>query len=499
MEEIMKFLNRHKLEGVFIRRSLFFIIPILFPFFQNSPVTATNLMEEDKIEISSQKGEQKPPAIRSIYNGFISTIGYIAEPALKYIKMGIGFSRASWEFNMLGEEKLKLITSYPSLLTNKFEGRVVPLSLPEDFSLHQKLYQHVQTLSYQVGPRNFYKYPENLLKAKNYIKHALSSIPFKEQPMEVKPKEIFACLESNGYVLKRKSDKNPIYSYRGGDIFFKEVPDKYEFTNVIAEIKGTKAKEGQEDYLLTFIAHYDTVNDSPGADDNASGVAAALVLAEVFSQFKIENTLRFVFVHNEECPLSRTPYMGSLHYFKSLTEEEKKRSYVIAFDAIGYYSEIEKSQNLKLPILAKQYSNKGNFITFVGKSKSLESLQPERFLINAIRSFDQASIMRSEILNAPIGVYGVHNEGCEDDMKTILLGNIKALVLREAGHSDHWSAWKEGINPAIMITDTAMARNPHYHKASDTYETINYTYLTRLVQGLTYMIKSLDANNMPQL
>lgn len=374
-----------------------------------------------------------------------------------------------------------------------FRGPTEPLSNPEDHRLHQQLYEDVTILSHHIGPRNFYHHPLNLLKAKNYILEQLKlreEWDVKEQEVEATPEELGKCLEDNGFIFNG-NEGTPVYTYKGNRYSFNACYDKHQFTNIIAEKKGDG---GEQNRITTIIAHYDTVDDSPGADDNASGVAASLALIQMFSSKgeSRRDDLRFVFVPNEEWPLSRTKYMGSLYYFRSLPREEKSRMDVIAFDALGYYREDLNSQNLKLPILSGQYPNKiGNFIALMGKSKNKDSLEPEPLLVKAFRAFSEANLIRSEWLNAPIEVYGFDNKGCENDIKTLLWGDIVGLVLREAGHSDHWSAWTEGVDSAIMITDTAMARNPNYHKKSDTYETLNYTYLVRVVQSLHHVISSL--------
>ncbi len=405
-----------------------------------------------------------------------------------YVKMAIGFARATYQFKMLGQDKLNKITKCSDCPPTRWMGNAKPLTEKEK-KLEKKLRQHIEELSNKIGPRNFHEFPENLLKAERYITSCLRDVEnlnVTTQEFTATFKEIKKTLKQNNYKY-RKHAQPPFFEYAGRKFLLKDKRDKYSFTNIIAEKKGTDPEKYP---TLTYVAHYDTVQKSPGADDNDSSIAVLLQLAKMCSKKEFPWTIRFVFVPNEEWPLSRMeteegkPLMGSYYYFKNLNPKEKVD--VIALDAVGYFSEQENSQDFKLPILNRQYGTTiGNFIAFVGKAKDRTTFEPEPLLVKSYQKFTQKAKMRAEFLNAPIGVYGVDNKGCQPTWGRIVWGDMIPLVLVSAGHSDHHSAWVEKINSAILITDTAGARNPNYHTVLD--KIVNYPYLTRLTKDIFKM------------
>jgi len=224
--------------------------------------------------------------------------------------------------------------------------------------------------------------------------------------------------------------------------------------NLIAEVAGST----QPDKVVVVAAHYDSVIGSPGANDNGTGVAAGIALARAFASKRPENTFRFVFVVNEEPPYFQTDNMGSLVYAKSCQERNDDIVAMFSLETIGYFSDEKGSQKYPPP-LGFVYPSTGNFIAFV-------------------RNLSSASLV-----HATIAAFREHvafpSEG------GALPGFIPGI-----GWSDHWAFWKAGYK-AIMITDTAPFRYPHYHCASDTPDKVDYEKLARIVTGLEIVFENL--------
>lgn len=224
--------------------------------------------------------------------------------------------------------------------------------------------------------------------------------------------------------------------------------------NIEAEVKGTRTPEE----IVVIGAHYDSPPESPGANDNASGVAALLELARQFKAAKPGRTIRFVAFVNEEPPWFQTDLMGSRVYAANARKRGDNIVAMLALETIGYYSDQRGSQQYPPPF-SLLYPNTGNFIGFVGNLGSRELVH------NSIRSFRATTQFPSEGLAAPEFIKGV-------------------------GWSDQWAFWQEGY-PGIMVTDTAPFRYPHYHEATDTPDKIDYERMARVVTGIGRVIEEV--------
>ena len=207
------------------------------------------------------------------------------------------------------------------------------------------------------------------------------------------------------------------------------------------------------DEIVVIGAHYDSVIGSPGADDNATGVAAIIELAKRFT--KTKRTLRFVAFANEEPPHFATPSMGSLRYAQRCRERRENVVAMLSLESIGYFSDAPKSQTYPA-MLQLIYPGSGNFIAFVS---NLKSAKLTRRCKRAFTNFP------AEIGTLPEAVPGV-------------------------GWSDQWAFWQCGYK-ALMVTDTAPFRNPYYHTARDTPDTIDYARLTKVIDGLEAVIHEI--------
>ncbi|MBI1900675.1 MAG: M28 family peptidase [Planctomycetia bacterium] len=232
-----------------------------------------------------------------------------------------------------------------------------------------------------------------------------------------------------------------------------------ECFNLSVELKGT----ARPDETIVIGAHYDSVEGCPGANDNGTGVAATLALARRFAGKPGDRTLRFVFFANEEPPYFQTDQMGSFHYAQGCRERNEKIVGMISLETIGYFSDEAGSQQYPFPF-GLMYPTTGNFIAFVGNSAS----QP--LVEQAVGSFRRQAKFPSEGAALPGWISGV-------------------------GWSDHWSFWEAGY-PALMITDTAPFRYPHYHLETDTPDKIDYGKMAKVVLGVEHVVRELaEAGN----
>lgn len=212
------------------------------------------------------------------------------------------------------------------------------------------------------------------------------------------------------------------------------------------------------DEIVVVGAHYDSVSGSPGANDNGSGVAALIALARDWSGRKPARTLRFVAFANEEPPFFQTEQMGSLVYAKECHKRGERIVAMLSLECIGYYSEARGSQKYPPPV-GLFYPSTGNFIGFVG------------------------NVRNGTLVRRCVRVFRANAEfPCE--------GGALPEFLPGINWSDHWSFWRTGY-PAVMVTDTAPFRYPHYHAAEDTPDKLDYDRLARVVDGLRHLIADL--------
>ena len=234
--------------------------------------------------------------------------------------------------------------------------------------------------------------------------------------------------------------------------------DTYQLHNLACHNIETEIP-GASPQIIVVGAHYDSVLGAPGANDNGSGMAAVLALARRFANKQPGQTLRFVAFVNEEPPYFQTSQMGSLVYASRCKARGDQISAMISLETIGYFSDAPGSQIYPSPLLGAFYPKVGNFIGFVGNIGS------RRLVRRALSTFRRAERLPSEGAAVPAFIPGV-------------------------AWSDHWSFWQQGY-PAIMITDTAPFRYPHYHALTDTPDKLNYDRFALVVSGLENVIEDL--------
>lgn len=222
--------------------------------------------------------------------------------------------------------------------------------------------------------------------------------------------------------------------------------------NLAVEVPGVAHPEE----IVVVGAHYDSAVGSPGANDNATGVASMLSLARCWAGRTPKRTLRLVAFTNEEVPHSREHTMGSVRYARRCRLRDEDVVAMFALETMGYYSDTPGSQSYPLP-MPPLYPRKGSFIGFVGNLGSFALVR------RSIASFRRHSAFPCRSAVLPGWVPGV-------------------------GWSDHAAFWAEGYR-ALMITDTAPFRYPHYHRPSDTPDKVDYDRLARVVEGLVGVVE----------
>lgn len=237
--------------------------------------------------------------------------------------------------------------------------------------------------------------------------------------------------------------------------------DEQEYTvdNVVCQNLGVEIRGSSKAGEIVLIgAHYDSVDDSPGADDNASGVASLLALARRMRDAKPARTIRFVAFTNEEPPHFKTGFMGSYRYAQRAKNRDENIVAMLSLESMGYYTTGAKTQQYPPP-LDRLYPDTGDFIAFAGNLGSRELVRKCVEIFRARGNFPAEGAALPE-------------------------------VIQEIGWSDQWSFWQFG-GKGLMVTDTALFRNPNYHRASDTPETLDYARMARVVDDLQPVIEEL--------
>jgi hypothetical protein len=302
------------------------------------------------------------------------------------------------------------------------QGALPPLTVPQQ-SLRDALRRDVRELAGNIGDRNALNQYPNLCIAAEYVRQSLARA---------------------GYRVYLRDCSPDMPALRGR-----------ECHNLETQILGAR----QPDEIVVIGAHYDTVVGTPGANDNASGVAALLALARSMTHRHSGRTVRFVAFANEEPPFFWSRNMGSAVYARHCRARGERIVAMLSLETIGYYTDAPDSQRYPTKLLGWFYPTTGNFVGFIGNTAS------RRLVWDAVDSFRRHTQFPSE---------GAALPG--------LMGGV--------GWSDHWAFWQAGY-PAIMVTDTAPFRYAWYHAAQDTPDKLDYDRLARVVSGLDDVVADL--------
>ena len=232
-----------------------------------------------------------------------------------------------------------------------------------------------------------------------------------------------------------------------------------EATNLIVECPGSK----RDDEIVLLGAHYDTVFCTPGADDNVSAVAVLLEVSRLLREHVGKRTARYVAFACEEPPYFNMDSMGSQHHARQSRQRGDKIIGMLCLEMVGYYSLVEGSQTVPPGIpkwLHRFFPQRGNFLAAVGNMPSWKiNWQFRRGFRRGTRRMPLFSICLPE-------------------------------KIHEIRLSDNSSFWDQGY-PALMLTDTSFLRNPNYHQATDTPETLDYPRMTEVTLGVAAAVRRL--------
>jgi Zn-dependent M28 family amino/carboxypeptidase len=288
----------------------------------------------------------------------------------------------------------------------------------DTFFLVNSIKKHINRLAVDIGPRPVTN-ELSIKKTENYITNYFKNIGLQVQ----------------------------LQQYKYGN---------YDITNIIT---GSQENLLSSKYYV-IGAHYDSVPETYGADDNASGIAVLLELARYTMQEKISLPVRFVAFTAEEPPTFSTHYQGSKVFVKSALENKDEILGAIILEMVGYTS---NEQAYPLVLKWMGYPSKGNFIGIVGNRKS------KKFGQSIFQSFKKNEQLPVETLFVP----------------------FNGRILPDTRLSDHSPFWDAGLF-AVMITDTAFFRNPNYHTPKDTFDTLDYFFMAELVKSLLITLKKLS-------
>jgi hypothetical protein len=280
----------------------------------------------------------------------------------------------------------------------------------------ERMRRHVVALSETFHPRDW-THPENLNRCADYIAGEMEAAG--------------ARVEMQDYKV-------------GGETY----------RNVIGRFGTDKNKR------IIVGAHYDSCGDTPGADDNASGVAGLLELARLIGKNEPDCGVELVAYTLEEPPFFRTPQMGSAIHAASVSPAKDRIIGVIVLEMIGYFSDEPGSQAYPLPFLKAHYPDKGDFITVVSKWNQGDWISEVK------AGMQGASDLPVYSFRGPASLQGID-------------------------FSDHRNYWPHDI-PAAMVTNTAFYRNDHYHSPNDTANRLDYDRMGKVVVGVYEAISFLS-------
>jgi Zn-dependent M28 family amino/carboxypeptidase len=278
--------------------------------------------------------------------------------------------------------------------------------------LENRLTTHLQKL---IGERHPYSAPNHLLQVQTYLSEQFHKTG--------------AAVELN------------LFHALGGT-----------YHNVVATVAAH-----QQGLPLIVAAHFDTVEQSPGADDNASGLAAVLEVARLVQIMDLARPVRFIAFNLEEENL-----LGSSAYATELGTSGEEIVGAIVLECVGY-AKSETGTQQRPPHVPIDVPTTGDFLAVVGNEKS-------HHLVASLREAGNRAIPALKLI--PLVVPG------------------RGEILPDTRRSDHAAFWDHGF-PAVMLTDTANFRNPHYHRPTDTIETLNLDFLANVTNAVAAAVKEL--------
>lgn len=267
-------------------------------------------------------------------------------------------------------------------------------------------------------------------------------------PPDLDAERIFADVEALAFTRYTDADRS-----RARDYITKALeqagwtPQTQPFAegiNLYATRSGTDADAG----TILLAAHYDTVETSPGADDNATSVATVLEAARVLAKRSTAAALEVVFFDREEAGL-----LGSTAFVEQMQPDKNLRG-AIVLDMVGYACRKEGCQSYPDLLPVTPPTTRGDFLAVIGD-------QGHPFLVDSFTAMNQPNLPQVLTLSIPT------------------FGRLTPDLLR----SDHVPFWQQGLG-AVLVTDTANFRNPNYHQPTDTVTTIDRPFFLGAAQSV---------------
>lgn len=328
---------------------------------------------------------------------------------------------------------------------------------------------------------------EGLLKTEAWLIERLKSIGLTAQPQEF----VWNSPALKALVIPRDAEQ-PAEGAKDDE--------RFKFRNYIVELPGTDLASE----VIILGAHYDAVPQSPGADDNASGVVALLEIARMLKDQPRRRTIRLVFFTLEEVGLH-----GSVQYVLSKRSEwfpapdpatkpeqpdpagpaaespsdkqaeatvsppKERLVGMVSLECIGFFSDEKGSQTNPIPkvggvpVVDLHVPDAGNFVGLAGISRH--------------REFSQRLIKEME--------------KAEPDLP-VVAADVLPIAPPDFLRSDHAPFLLAGL-PAVMLTDTANFRNPNYHKPTDTVATLDLDRLAKVVRAVAAATQAIAETSEP--
>jgi hypothetical protein len=258
--------------------------------------------------------------------------------------------------------------------------------------------------------------------------------------------------------------------------------DDHRYENIVAIKKGADLADNS---ALLVIAHFDSVPNSPGADDNASGVAALLEVARLAAKMRFSKTLKLVALNLEE-----SNGLGAARYIQQARSTHENISGVINLEMLGYRNKKAGSQKLPEALrgagpMLRQYASS---LGYPEEGMAIEEFlrQPEMSIAG-----DFLAVVANE---RSLGLLRQFIQGAKSTQGGSSMLPIIAIqdgrIMPDTRRGDHAAFWDAGY-PALMITDTADLRNPNYHSPEDTAQTLDLEFLNENIRAIFSAIVSL--------
>lgn len=232
------------------------------------------------------------------------------------------------------------------------------------------------------------------------------------------------------------------------------------YRNIIATMSGSDV----EKECILLGAHYDAAWKSPGADDNASGVAVILEAAGILSRQKLNRTVQCVAFTLEEPQLQTFRFrIGSRHFVKEAKRWKRKYGAVLILECVGYTNKAPGGQDIP-PLVRIPVPERGDFLGVIANYRSKSPMK-------AFHRITSEYVPELNVIQYKVPLSG--------------------YIIPQTRWSDHASFWNRGY-PALMLTDTAMFRNPYYHTPYDTHEKLDFTFMAHVTKAVISVILNLD-------